>query len=290
VGADFERKQRVKGREHVDFSRTKTIFIVTFFILNLFLGYQLYQKQSNNQFEYIAESSVKIEDQLKNAGITYPELPEVPKQLSHVIGETYTFSQEEISQIESDELEVTVSEDYKKLFANFHEPKAFIGSGEEAKSIVASHGLFADEYVYSKTLSKKGKELVFIQTYEGRPVFQKEDSENGQVVVKIEDGNVAGFSQTYLKMSEEGKEQEILTDIKAINQLYNKNKLEKQDKITAIELGYYSLIEGKVQVLAPTWFIEVNNERHYYVNAINGLIDDPNVNSNIQIEEGVQEQ
>src|SRR5690606_4586876 len=99
------------------------------------------------------------------------------------------------------------SEDYKKLFANFHEPKAFIGSGEEAKSIVASHGLFADEYVYSKTLSKKGKELVFIQTYEGRPVFQKEDSENGQVVVKIEDGNVAGFSQTYLKMSEEGKEQ-----------------------------------------------------------------------------------
>lgn len=274
----------------MDFSRTKTIFIVTFFILNLFLGFQLYQKQSNNQFEYIAESSVKIEDQLKDAGIVYPELPDVPKQLSHVIGETYTFSKEEINQIQSEELDVSVSEDSKKLNVNFLEPKAFIGSEDEAKSIIASYGLFAEKYVYSKTLSKKDKELVFIQTYEGRPVFQKEDSENGQVVVKIKNGNVVGFSQTYLKMSEEGKEQEILTAIKAINQLYNKNKLEKQDKITAIELGYYSLIEGKVQVLAPTWFIEVNNERHYYVNAINGLIDDPNVEENLEIIEGVQEQ
>lgn len=268
---------------HVDWSRTKTIFIVTFFVLDLFLGYQLYQKQSNNQFEYISESSVKIEDQLKNAGITYTELPEVPKQLSHVIGETYTFSKKDIAKLSSDELTVSVTDDYKKLLFSFHEPKTVIGVEDEAKNVIASHGLFNDEYIFSKPLSTKGKELVYIQTYNGRPIYQKEGSENGQIIVALDDdGNVTKFSQTYLKTNEEGNEQEILTAIKAINQLYNKNKLEKNDEITEIELGYYSLIEGKVQVLAPTWFIEVNEERYYYVNAINGLIDDPNMDTTLE--------
>lgn len=263
---------------HVDWSRTKTIFIITFFVLDLFLGYQLYQKESENQFEYISESSVKIEDQLKNAGITYEELPEVPKKLSHVIGETHTFSKDEIAEVSSDELTFTASEDNKSLHASFDEPITMIGAEGEAKSVLASYALFSDEYILSEHLSEKGKELVFIQTYEERPIYQKEESPNGQIIVQLnKDGNVKSFSQTYLNTSEEGKEQEILSAIKAINQLYNKNKLENEDEITQIELGYYSLIEGKVQVLAPTWYIEVNEERHYYINAINGLIDDPNI-------------
>lgn len=262
----------------MDWSRTKTIFIVTFFVLDLFLGFQLYQKQSNNQFEYISESSVKIEDQLENAGIAYPELPEAPKSLPHVIGETYTFSKDEIASVSSDDLMVTVSEDHVILHAAFIDPKKTLGAEAESKSVVASHALFHDEYVFSEYLSEKRKELVFIQTYEGRPIFQREDSPTGQIVVQLNsDEDISGFTQTYLETSEEGSEQEILTPIKAINQLFNNKKLKNQDEITHIELGYYSLIEGKVQVLAPTWFIEVNESRHYYVNAINGLIDDPNI-------------
>lgn len=275
---------------HVDWSRTKTIFIITFFVLDLFLGYQLYQKQSNNQFEYLSESSVKIEDQLKNAGITYKELPNVPKKLSHVIGETHTFTKGELAKIEKEELMITKTDDSKKLYATFNEPKTTIGTEGEARSVVDSYGLFSDEYIYSDALSKKDKEFTFIQTYEGRPIYQKEDSANGQITIQLDsDGKIISFSQTYLKMSEEGNEQEILTAINAINQLYNKNKLENNDSITHIELGYYSLIEGKVQVLAPTWLVEVNNERHYYVNAINGLIDDPNTEVLLETGDGQYE-
>lgn len=267
----------------VDWSRTKTIFIITFFVLDLFLGYQLYQKETDNQFEYISESSVKIEDQLKDAGITYVQLPEVPKKLSHVIGETYTFSKDKLAEVNSDEVILAVSEDNKSFYASFDEPITIIGTESEAKNVLSSYTLFSDEYMFSKHLSEKGKELVFIQTYDGRPIYQKEDSPNGQMIVQLDkDGHIKSFSQTYLKTSEEGKEQEILTAIKAINQLYNKNKLDNEDRITQIELGYYSLIEGKVQVLAPTWFVEVNDKRHYYVNAINGLIDDPNIEATLE--------
>lgn len=265
---------------HVDWSRTKTIFIVTFFVLDLFLGFQLYQKQSENQFDYISESSVKVEDQLKQMEITYPELPSVPKKLAHIIGETYTFSDEDMKEIESDDATVRTTEDNKKLLITYDEPKPIIGTKSEAKSLLGSQVLFSDDYVYSEYLSRKGKELVFIQTYENSPIYQKEDSINGQIMIQLnEDGEITSFSQTYLDTNEQGKKQEILTAIKAINQLFNKNKLARKDQITWIELGYFSLIEGETQVLAPTWLIEVNEERHYYVNAISGLIDDPNQES-----------
>lgn len=274
----------------MDWSRTKTIFIVTFFILDLFLGYQLYQKQSENKFEYMSESSVKIEDQLAKSNITYEELPEAPKALSHVIGETYAFSTEDVDNLISDDASIKISEDDIRLHVTFEEPRATIEAETESKSLLSYHALFHEDYVFAEHLSDKNNSLVYIQTYDGRPIYQKEDSANGQITVHLDENNdITGFSQTYLVTTEEGKEQEILSAIKAINQLFNNNKLKDDDKITQIELGYYSLIKGKVQVLAPTWFIEVNGERHYYVNAINGLIDDPNTELIQEIGEGDDE-
>lgn len=274
----------------MDWSRTKTIFIVTFFILDLFLGYQLYQKQSENKFEYMSESSVKIEDQLAKSNITYEELPEAPKALSHVIGETYVFSTEDVDNLISDDASIKISEDDIRLHVTFEEPRATIEAETESKSLLSYHALFHEDYVFAEHLSDKNNSLVYIQTYDGRPIYQKEDSANGQITVHLDENNdITGFSQTYLVTTEEGKEQEILSAIKAINQLFNNNKLKDDDKITQIELGYYSLIKGKVQVLAPTWFIEVNGERHYYVNAINGLIDDPNAELIQEIGEGDDE-
>ncbi|COG88691.1 Uncharacterized protein conserved in bacteria [Streptococcus pneumoniae] len=39
----------------MDWDRIKTIFIVTFFVLDLFLIFQFIQKQDSNQLELIAE-------------------------------------------------------------------------------------------------------------------------------------------------------------------------------------------------------------------------------------------
>ncbi|PWA06627.1 hypothetical protein DCC39_17355 [Pueribacillus theae] len=261
----------------MDWSRTKTIFIITFLVLDLFLGFQLYQKQTENQFDYISESFLKIEDKLQSMNIRYRELPEVPKKLVHIIGQTHTFTNEEISKLKKDGVTIERTDGDKKLRVTYDEPQSLNVEGGDLANILPPYTLFSEDYIYSDYLTSEGKELVFVQTYDDRWIYQKEGNANGQITVQLDkDGKMISFVQTYLDTNEQGEEQEILTAIKAIDQLLINNKLKNDDKISFIELGYYSLVEGDVQVLAPTWLIEVNKERHYYVNAVNGLIDDPN--------------
>lgn len=62
----------------MDWDRIKTIFIVTFFVLDLFLIFQFIQKQDSNQLELIAET--KIDQELKANKITIGNIPKEPKK------------------------------------------------------------------------------------------------------------------------------------------------------------------------------------------------------------------
>ena len=53
----------------MDWSKTKSIFIIVFFVLDIFLLYQFLEKKDNYQFEYFAEAT--IEDRLQENEITY---------------------------------------------------------------------------------------------------------------------------------------------------------------------------------------------------------------------------
>ena len=65
----------------MDWDRIKTIFIVTFFVLD-FLIFQFIQKQDSNQLELIAET--KIDQELKANKITMGNIPKEPKK-SHLL-------------------------------------------------------------------------------------------------------------------------------------------------------------------------------------------------------------
>ena len=62
----------------MDWSKTKSIFIMVFFILDIFLLYQFLEKKDNYQFEYITEAT--IEDRLQEDEITYVALPKQNKE------------------------------------------------------------------------------------------------------------------------------------------------------------------------------------------------------------------
>ena len=279
---------RVIGGRRMDWSRTKTIFILTFLVLNLFLGFQLYEKHKENQFEYLSESTVKIEDQLKNMEITYPELPEAPKRMVHITGETHMFTEEELSRWNEDELSINVVEENTKITAVLENDRKFSNNRSDRAAFLQTYPLFGDEYMFWEDGQEENvMEWIFLQTHKERPIYQKAGHSNGQLLVQLnEEGRVVGFEQTYLDIKPQENEQEILTPLKAINQLLMNSKLNYRDEITSIELGYYTLVEGEVQVLAPTWFVEVNDERQYFVNAINGQIDDPNMEAPIETGEG----
>lgn len=70
----------------LDWSKTKTIFIITFFILDIFLGYQFIQKKNSSQLDVILEAT--IEEQLEADGITYVDLPKEITKATYVSGKS----------------------------------------------------------------------------------------------------------------------------------------------------------------------------------------------------------
>ena len=58
----------------MDWDRIEPIFIVTFFVLDLFFIFQFIQKQDSNQLELVTET--KIDQQLKAEKITMGNFPE----------------------------------------------------------------------------------------------------------------------------------------------------------------------------------------------------------------------
>lgn len=73
----------------MDWDRIKTIFIVTFFVLDLFLIFQFIQKQDSNQLELVTET--KIDQQLKAEKITMGNFPKEPKKESFIMAKNKGF-------------------------------------------------------------------------------------------------------------------------------------------------------------------------------------------------------
>src|SRR5699024_4157797 len=75
--------------------------------------------------------------------------------------------------------------------------------------------------------------------------------------------------------SKEQKEEKrkLIEALQAVEVLYGVNQLNPGDEITQANLGFYTrtpFLSG-VQVFVPTWKVTVNDEKHYFVNALEGL-------------------
>lgn len=79
----------------MDWSKTKTIFIVVFSILNVFL-YSLYidRYTEAEQIQPLPESS--IDEKLHGDNITYSALPEISEDKPYVRGESKSFTENEV--------------------------------------------------------------------------------------------------------------------------------------------------------------------------------------------------
>src|SRR5699024_4865505 len=83
------------------------------------------------------------------------------------------------------------------------------------------------------------------------------------------------YTQTVFGADEENvKSRAIIISMKAIETLYDSDKLESNDEITSVEMGFHTRVplDSGVQVFAPTWEVEVNEESRYFVNAIEEVV------------------
>ncbi|MFD3450539.1 two-component system regulatory protein YycI [Microbacteriaceae bacterium 4G12] len=256
----------------MDWSKIKTIFIVTFLILDLFLVYQYTQKRNSNQLELMSET--KVEDQLAEDKITYVDLPKDPLKEAYITGKSKEFKEEDIKGLNKQTATLQDSKTItSKLKEAVHVPKN--DKGYFFEEFLRTYILEGQKYKYWKTDDKE-KKIYFFQQYKGKNVFY---NQNASLVLDInENSDIVSYTQTMLTdVSEMGGSQDIITSLKALEALYLKNEIKQGSRVTKVELGYYNYTvlntsAAGIQVIAPTWHFVVNGKDDYFVNAIEGQL------------------
>jgi regulatory protein YycI of two-component signal transduction system YycFG len=251
----------------LDWSKTKTIFIITFLILDIFLAYQFIQKRNSSQLDVILETT--IEEQLEANGITYVELPKDITKVAYLSGESKIFTLEEAKKLVNQKV---VIGNQSILRASFINPILVSNPQDQQflSDFVKRNIISGKDYAFWK-FDEKEKKVIFFQKYNGKVIYKNPSS---MLLLYLNDNNeIISYEQTLLNDLEEYEKQEIVPAIKAIETLDKKNLLKPGDHVTNIELGYYALVQFTAsQVLTPTWHIVVNGKEDYYVNAFEGQV------------------
>ncbi|BDG37834.1 two-component system regulatory protein YycI [Saccharococcus caldoxylosilyticus] len=258
----------------MDWSKTKTIFIITFLILDCFLGYQFMEKRNSSQLDVILETT--IEDQLAANGITYVELPKEITKEAYVSGKSKKFSEEEVKKLSGQKI---IIQGDTVLKGTFEHPISFnFKDPYRLKEFLQRHIIDGQKYTFW-TFDEKSNTVTCYQTYGGKVIY---NNENSKLLIHVNKHNEAvSYEQTMLDdLQKYERKQDIVPAIKAIETLYKRGYLQPGDRVTSVELGYYGLVQFTAsQVLTPTWHIVVDGKEDYFVNAFEGQIinDEENV-------------
>ncbi|MDN4494126.1 two-component system regulatory protein YycI [Ureibacillus aquaedulcis] len=255
----------------MDWSKSKSIFIVVFLILDVFL-YSLYLNR-HTEAQQVQEESIgekNIEVRLKEDNITYEILPTNTGKAAYISGKVKSFEEED--------LDIENAENYRidknKLVVTLKEPYE-IKNLDEA----SSYNDFLNLNVYNGAsytlwqIDKENRSATFFQKANSRTLYY---IKNGLVTVYWNDRNeIIRYEQTLLENLEAYEEEKVLTSpLNAIQAVYNKGLLAPNSKITKVDLGYSTLVQiTEMQVFVPTWEIRVqteDEEKEYFVNAVEG--------------------
>ena len=236
----------------MEWRRAKTILILTFLVLNVLLGYQLWVNTNlaDNVFER-AQLREETLDKLRSKGIELNA--EVPGETPKLQEITVHFAPSDI-RTEPQTLNRSIEvEDVTK--------KRVI------KKIAEQIPDF-ESYAFDPVLSGES-ELVYHQLYEGWPMFEVD-------LRLLHDGKkLNAYTMKYASVEDhtEEEEQPVLSAYKAISVLAD-NVLDDGHVIAHIQLGYHGQVySSSTQVLAPKWRVALENGEIYYVHAMSGAIE-----------------
>ncbi|QST00045.1 two-component system regulatory protein YycI [Pontibacillus sp. ALD_SL1] len=259
----------------MQWGQIKTLFILCFLILDVFLVYQFINKTEQAQLVLLPDTS--IEEQLEAEDIQLQNLPNDTPKKTRIYADRYDFKEEDQEKLaERENQKSSIGENGKILTSVFNEPVEIDLESDNSKisSIVKEEIIFGDEYEYWG-YNEKWNVLIFFQLHEDNPIYF---NESGVVLLSLneEKTGLIGYLQTRLvDVKSTGKEQDLIKPIQAISTLFDKNQIYSRDTVTEFDIGYYTLVplqEGGngVQFFSPTWNIHVNEERNYFVNGLDG--------------------
>ncbi|WKA54798.1 two-component system regulatory protein YycI [Planococcus shixiaomingii] len=261
----------------MDWSKTKTIFIIVFSILNVFL-YSLYLDRYTEaeKVEILGNESSSTEEKLKDDGISYGKLPEMVEPQPYINAKMKKFGSNELPN--GDGQERVIGEHLLRV--DFAKPKP-LGeeiSAEALTAFVEENAYQGKEYVFWEIVGAENK-AVFFQKVNDKTLYY---SDNGQVMVYWNDkGQVTYFEQKIYEDVGLGEQpKQLIPPIQAIYTLYQRGILPANTTIDFAEIGYsvYVQVSENDRMFLPTWRISATladgTKEEYFINAVNnGVIE-----------------
>lgn len=262
----------------MEWSKIKTLFILCFLVLDVYLLFQFMNKQKEADLRVQSRSDASIEEQLAMENIKVAKLPDKEYTESYMTIRQRTFNNEDREKLGSlNGQQSRIIED-KLIFSSFNKPIPLPQNGEakDIESLVKKHVIHPGEYKLW-TWDKKLNVLLLFQKKNDRPVYF---NQNGMILVYLNEKNeMIGYAQTMLGKQEKTKSEEktLIKPMKAVEILYKSNQLRSGDEIKKADLVFYTRVplRNGVQVFVPTWKIVVKHEKEtksFFVNAIEEFV------------------
>ncbi|WP_157796313.1 two-component system regulatory protein YycI [Bacillus xiapuensis] len=255
----------------MDWSKTKTIFIAVFLVLDIFLLTMLFNNYNESQMTVVKEEP--IENKLKTYNIKYGELPDDAGEKPIITAKTKTFSKKDLEEYPDQDMKL--EREKTVIDSTLTEPvKLGEKKVEGIKAFVQSRVNYGSKYQYSNMNEKKTK-AIFYQQHNDKKLFE---NKSGKLEIKLNsEGDIIGYEQTLLEdIEENSQKEEVLPAFQAIQTLYKNGLIKPNSTISKVELGYYTVVQlTESQVLSPTWYIRIkkgDKVEKLYVNAFDGSI------------------
>ena len=257
----------------MDWNKTKTIFIVVFSVLNVFL-YSLYINRHTEAQNVQVMWETTIEESLQADNIKYEQLPDYNEEYFYISAEIATFTGDQLKGFKNQEFDIV---DPTHLYSKLKVPVSLPNKKENAdfKEFLLEYVVDGEEYVLWK-VDKERKHALFFQIVNDDPIYF---NENAMLNVYWDsDGAITSYDQRMFgEFVNYNKKKDLLAPIQAINTLYSRSYLKPDSTVLGMTLGYSTRSQlTKRQVFAPTWHVRVELKdggiEEYFINAIEGKI------------------
>ena len=253
----------------MDWNKTKSIFIVVFLILNVFLYWQYLSAYNDAQrVELLSEK--KIESILQDEKITYKALPENISEAPYISAKVKKYSLSELPDPQSISYKLTTE---VSIQATLSRP---VSMGTNITALKLND--FLNQYVYEGSqfklweINEEQRTATFFQIVNNHVLYY---NVNGYVKVHWNSKNeIFMYEQAMLEKVDPLKQKKIIAPLQIIDELYSENLLKTGSEIVDMKLGYSSLLQitqTQLQLFTPTWEVRVKvdgEHQTFFVNAV----------------------
>ncbi|MCA1061090.1 two-component system regulatory protein YycI [Rossellomorea aquimaris] len=256
----------------MDWSKTKSIFIIVFLVLDIFLLTIFMNKIRSSNPDTLEQTT--FEETLKAANIQYPpKLSKEPVKDALISANTKKFTQKDLEKLKDQEVNA-VNDNTINSTLNEPVPISENFSPDELKEFLKDHIVSGEQYSFWK-YSKEDQTLVYFQTYKDRKIF---NNTSGKLIFYLNTNReIVSYKQTLLDNLKEttGKKQ-LVAPFDALRFLVDNNEIDNGSEIVGVpSLGYSTFLSDDYQFLAPTWHFVVEKDgkkEDLFINAVEAQI------------------